>query len=381
MIKKWLLVFIVCGVGIGAYAWWRGQSAPAASVANVVSLLSEPAAAGFARATVPNDIQFPRDYGAHPDYQTEWWYYTGNLETNSGREFGFQYTIFRRAINPLTDEPETESAWRTNQIYLVHFTISDIETGNFYHTERYARGAADLAGAQADPYRVWVEDWSIAAQEDGRVRLTADAGTHALALDLTQTLPPILHGDGGLSAKSLEPGNASYYYSQVQQQALGTVTIEGERYEVTGKAWKDHEYSTSVLSDGAVGWDWFSLQFDDGSALMLFQIRQPDGRIEPASSGTFINPDGSTVALKRDDWTLAMTDTWRSPDTAAQYPVAWQLAIPKIEMTIDGRAKMNNQELVLNSAAYWEGAVQFAGERAGEDVSAVGYIEMTGYAE
>ena len=262
--------------------WQQGQSVSAETpTSTLITALSEEADEGYARATEPNNIEFPRDFGAHDDYQTEWWYYTGNLETEDERQFGFQFTIFRRALAPPNGEQSTDNSqqstdnessdWQTNQIYFAHFTISDIENGEFYYSDLYSRGAAGLAGAQAEPYRVWVEDWTI--EQDGDIiTFNADTGEYALNLDLTQTLPPVLHGDGGLSPKSEEPGNASYYYSQVQQLADGTIQLGDETFEVTGKAWKDHEYSTSVLGEGATGWDWLSLQFDDGTALMLFEI-------------------------------------------------------------------------------------------------------------
>ncbi len=384
-----LIGAIVVGCVIAGGWWWQQRSVSAEiPPSNLIASLSGEADANFARATIPDNIEFPRDLGAHDEYQTEWWYYTGNLQADDGREFGFQYTIFRRALAATDDQVSAEtdpSQWRTTQVYLVHFTISDIANQAFYHTERYSRAGAQLAGAQAQPYRVWVEDMQIAEQADGRVRLIAAASSdgtpYALDLTLTQTLAPILHGDGGLSAKSLEPGNASYYYSQVQQIADGTVTIDGTAIPVTGKAWTDHEYSTSVLSEGALGWDWFSLQFDDGAALMLFQIRQQDGAIEAASSGTFIYPDGSTVDISVDDWQLSVENRWKSPVTNANYPVAWRLDIDKIGLTLTGQAKMDNQELTVSAGSYWEGAVEFSGQRDGTAVSAEGYIEMTGYAD
>lgn len=366
-------------------AWlWRGRDTgeAAGEQVSLVSMLSGEPESGFARATEPFAIRFPDDFGPHPEYQTEWWYYTGNLESSNERGFGFQFTIFRQALTPDQIAVDGDvSNWRTNQVYFAHFTVSDLADERFYFSERFSRGAAGLAGAQATPYRVWLEDWQVAEQPDGTVRLTVDAGDYALDLTLTQTLPPILHGEGGLSAKSLEPGNASYYYSQVQQRAEGTVTIEGTTTAVQGKAWKDHEYSTSVLSEGAIGWDWLSLQFDDGSALMLFEIRRADGSIEPSSSGTFINSDGSTINLDRAMWTLTVDDRWRSPVTNADYPVAWQLAIPSLDLLLEGEAQMLNQELNLSSINYWEGAVRFSGSRNGQTAVAVGYMEMTGYAE
>jgi predicted secreted hydrolase len=336
---------------------------------------------GYARALVPGAIQFPRDLGPHPDYQTEWWYYTGNLETADGRPFGFQFTIFRRTLTPPGEASMAEgeaSDWRTNQVYLAHFTISDIAKDKFYVAERFSRGAAGLAGAQADPYRVWLEDWMIAETAGGRVQLKAQTDEVALDLTLTQTLPPVLHGDEGLSPKGPEPGNASYYYSIVQQQATGTVMINGRLSAVSGLAWKDHEYSTSALSPGAVGWDWFSLQLDNGGALMLFQIRRDDGTLEATSSGSYVTPEGEVRDLRLGDWRLEILDKWRSPESGAEYPAGWRITIPSLELELEGRPLMPNQELNV-STTYWEGAVSFAGSLGGRPLNASGYIELTGY--
>jgi predicted secreted hydrolase len=202
----------------------------------------------------------------------------------------------------------------------------------------------------------------------------------AIDLRLTETLPPLLHGDGGLSQKGPDTGNASYYYSIVQQQVNGTVIIGGDSFEVTGKAWKDHEYSTSALGEEAVGWDWFSLQMDDGSALMFYQIRRTDGTLEPFSSGTYIRPDGSTRHLSRGDWQLEVLDTWVSPSSGAEYPAGWRILVPQLAVELTGRPESSDQELKL-STTYWEGAVSFEGTIGGQPASALGYVEMTGYAE
>ncbi|MGB1249696.1 MAG: lipocalin-like domain-containing protein [Candidatus Promineifilaceae bacterium] len=388
MIKRALIGLILFALVLGGVWVWRGRGVSAeAPTSSVVASLSAPAADGFAKATEANNIEFPRDLGPHNDYQTEWWYYTGNLASETGREFGFQFTIFRRALELPQPNAENDSNWRTDQVYLVHFTVSDIENGAFYHSERYSRGGAGLSGAQASPYRVWVDDWSVDELADGTIQMSASGAQssegepYALNLNLTQTMAPVLHGKGGLSAKSLEAGNASYYYSLIQQQAVGTVQVGDETIEVRGKAWKDHEYSTSVLSEGALGWDWFSLQFDDGSALMLFEIRKAGGQVEAASSGTFVYPDGRTVDLALGDWELAVDRRWKSPNTDGNYPVAWQLEIPEVKLSIGGEAKMDNQELTLTTGAYWEGAVEFEGVREGAAISAEGYIEMTGYGD
>ncbi|WP_374686028.1 lipocalin-like domain-containing protein [Promineifilum sp.] len=405
--------FVLIGIGVLVVGLivgrplWAGEGERALE-ASLEALPAAGATEGFARATEPGAIQFPRDLGPHDDYQTEWWYYTGNLTTADGRAFGFQFTIFRRALTPeeesadfadyadseiiggLTSDQQpttsesvqsvksVDSSWRSNQVYLAHFAISDIGGGAFYPAERFSRGAAGLAGATAEPYRVWLEDWTIEAVGPGQVRLRARAEAAALDLTLTETIPPVLHGDGGLSQKGPEPGNASYYYSLVQQRAAGVVTVGGERFEVTGRAWKDHEWSTSALSEGAVGWDWLSLQLDDGGALMLFEIRRADGTREPLSAGSYIAPDGTVTPLAWGDWTLEVTDTWTSPTSGGEYPAGWQISVPSVGLELEGRPLLADQELNL-STVYWEGAVAFSGTQAGAPVAATGYIELTGY--
>ena len=379
-IRGWFLAMLLLAAGL---IWWWTSSRAEATPATA-SLLAPDAAidqTGFARATAPDNIQFPRDLGPHDDYQTEWWYYTGNLESADGRRFGYQFTIFRRAFAP--DEaapPEAASAWRSNQLYFAHFTISDIDGEAFYPAEKFSRGAVGLAGAQAEPYRVWIEDWSATANDSGQVKLTAASDEVALDLTLTEKLPPILHGAGGLSVKGPGVGNASYYYSLVQMQAEGMVSIGSERFSVSGLSWKDHEYSTSALEEGAVGWDWFSLQLDDGAALMFFQIRLADGSLSDYSGGSYIRPDGTVEPLASDDWSLTVLDEWRSPHSGAVYPAGWRLQIPTLDLTLEGAPLLADQELNV-STIYWEGATEFNGTKAGQPISALGYVELTGYAQ
>ncbi len=376
--RRFSIILLITGLlVIGGLVWWNLAAGSETAVAEATFLPTTEDTTGFARATEPDSIEFPRDLGAHDEYQTEWWYYTGNLMAENGRQFGYQFTIFRRALTPDTLE-DAVSDWRTNQIYLAHFTVSDVANEAFYPHERFSRGAAGLAGAQAEPYRVWLEDWSVAEIAPGEVRLLADGGEVALDLILRQTLPPILHGDGGLSAKGPDPGNASYYYTLVRQATSGTVRIGDETIGVTGLSWKDHEYSTSALSDGAIGWDWFSMQFDNGSALMFFQIRREDGTLEPYSSGSFIAADGTVTHLTHEDWSLDVLDEWTSPTSGATYPAGWRIEIEPLDLVLEGRPLMPNQELNV-STVYWEGASQFSGTLAGQPVSALGYVEMTGY--
>ncbi len=352
--------------------------------ASAVILDTRADSSGFARALDPYDWQFPRDFGAHPDFQTEWWYYTGNLQTADGRHFGFQFTIFRRAID--ADAQISDSEWRTNQLYMAHFAISDVGGGRFLHEERYSRGGAGLAGAQVEPvYRVWLEDWAITGVNDDATltRIQARAADFAVDFTLDQLKAPALQGVNGLSAKSAEPGNASYYYTLSRLAADGTITIDDETFTVTGYAWKDHEFSTSALGDDALGWDWFGLQFDDGRELMIGQIRLIDGGSDPYFGGLLINADGSTVYLPAASFTLTPLDTWASPHSGALYPAAWDVDIdlPSVgagaePLRFNVRTLLADQELHGGGVTYYEGAVALTG-----DVTGFGYMELTGYAD
>ncbi len=335
--------------------------------------------ANFRKAMTPQTWHFPEDFGPHKDYQTEWWYYTGNLETEEGRPFGFQLTFFRQAL--IAEPQATNSQWRGNQIYSAHFTMSDIRNRHFYPYERFSRGNIDLAGAQSNPYQVWLQDWSATDLEPGKVRLQAQTSETALDLVVNQTLAPVLQGDRGLSIKGLEPGNASYYYSLVQQPTTGTITIQGETYNVKGITWKDHEYSTSALSEGTVGWDWFSMQFENGSALMLYLLRHDDGTFESTSAGTYIAPDGTSEPLKLTDWQVKVLDTWQSPKSKAIYPAKWTIEIPKLSLLLQAKSMMPDQELNTSTATYWEGAVAFNGTMQEQPLQGKGYVELTGYAD
>lgn len=343
----------------------------------------------FARATQPGQVELPRDFGPHNEFQTEWWYYTGNLAAEDNKDkkrpFGYQLTFFRSAVVPesveATEVSEKQSSWRGNQLYSAHFTLSDIQGNQFYPFERYSRGGNGLAGAQAAPYEIWLEDWSAEEVEPGQVQLQAQADGIAIDLNLTQSLPPVLQGDRGLSQKGAEPGNASYYYSLVQQPTQGQITLGEQQFAVTGVSWKDHEYSTSGLSQGTVGWDWFALQFDNGTALMLYNLRHEDGQPEPTSAGKFVRADGSTETLALGDWDLEVLKSWTSKGSSATYPAQWHLTLPKLGLDIQGQSQMADQELRTATATYWEGAVSFKGELQAQPVKAQGYVEMTGYAD
>ncbi|RUT04802.1 hypothetical protein DSM106972_043710 [Dulcicalothrix desertica PCC 7102] len=378
--KKLFSIITAIAVIVGAIAFlYPGQRVTATGTTVQWLADNQPVIGEFKQALAPRQLEFPRDLGPHNDYQTEWWYYTGNLETDTGRPFGYELTFFRRALTPQVTLT-SNSQWRSNQVYFAHFTISDIAANKFYPKEQFSRGAANIASAQSEPYGVWLNNWSVSEMAPGKVQLKAQTDKVSLNLVLEQTIPPVLQGDKGYSRKGVEPGNASYYYSIVQQKTAGTVTIGDKSYQVTGKSWKDHEFSTSFLSKGDIGWDWFSLQLNNDTALMLYLLRREDGTIEPLSSGNFIAADGSVQKLAPTDWQIEVLDTWKSPNNGAKYPSKWQINIPKLDLSLEGKPLMANQELDI-STVYWEGAVGFNGEMKGERVEAKGYVELTGYAD
>jgi len=333
----------------------------------------------YALAEGPRPLVFPADHGPHNDFQTEWWYYTGNVQASDGRHFGYQLTFFRRALVPPAQHQARSSDWATDQVYMAHFALTDVAGKRFQSFERFERGAAGLAGAQASPFDVWLDNWSVEQIEPNVYRLRASQGDLALDLQLQDRKGPVLQGDQGYSQKGPDPGNASYYYSLTRLDTSGTVRVGDASYQVNGSSWMDHEWSTSYLTGDQVGWDWFALQLNDNSELMVFQIRRADGSVDPFASGTLVAPDGTTRRLSRDDFQITVGATWRSPRSGATYPAAWTIKIPSAGLTLDVKPYLADQELNV-SFTYWEGAVQIRGERAGRAVSGSGYIEMTGYA-
>ncbi len=333
---------------------------------------------GFARAIEPRQFKFPEDHGAHLDYQTEWWYYTGNLTTDKGEHIGYQLTFFRRGLTAGT--PTRESAFAANQVYFAHFAITDVNGDKHSFAERFSRGAAGLAGATGSPYSVWLEDWRVESlNADGsNVRLKAKNGDVEIDLTLKSAKPIVAHGDRGLSPKSEERGNASYYLSYTRMITDGSVTLRGQTMKVKGESWFDHEWSTSALGKNGIGWDWFSLQLSDGRELMLFQIRTKDSGIETVSGGTLVEKDGSVKRLAASDVKIEVLEKWTSPQTKGEYPSKWRITVPKLLITLDIKPYLKSQEMRL-SFAYWEGAVKFSGVSNGVSVTGNGYVEMTGY--
>ncbi len=347
---------------------------------------------GYAKALEIRTFEFPADHGAHPDFRNEWWYFTGNLMTATGRRFGYHLTFFRNRLAPpdptASDGPV--SRWRTDSVWMAHFALADVDGGRTFDHERFVRGAGGLAGVTAAPFRVHCEDWHAASdgpEELFPLRLHAE-GEVTFDLTLERGRDVVLQGERGLSRKSATPGNASYYYSIPRMLGRGAVTIDGERLEVSGSGWFDREWSTSALDAGQVGWDWFALQLDgDDPAdplravdLMWYRMRRSDGTADPASKGLLVDESGTSAALDFEDVTLTELRHWTSPESGARYPVAWRLVIPSRELDLTVEAALDDQELDL-SFRYWEGAVDVSGVRNGNAVTGHGYLEMTGYVD
>lgn len=380
------LVLILCAA---AGLWLALRPRQAARRGQGIAQAAPVDTAGFARAEGPRPFSFPQDHGPHPEFQTEWWYYTGNLQTAEGRRFGFQLTFFRRALLPPERLAARPSDWAAGQVYMAHFALTDVGGEQYQAFERLQRGAAGLAGAQAGPFQVWLDDWQVAettalppcaAPQAAPCAYRLQAGENGLGLDLrlTDAKGPVLQGDQGFSRKGPGQGQASYYYSLTRLESAGTVTLAGQSYPVSGLSWMDHEFSTSALSKDQLGWDWFSIQLDDGSELMLFQIRRADGSLDPYSSGAWIAPGGRVTPLQGDDFQLEVTAHWTSPHSGASYPAGWRLTIPGLALALEARPRLADQELNL-SYAYWEGAVGVSGTRNGMNVAGNGYVELTGY--
>jgi len=351
-----------------------GTTSPDVDVADA---LQSGAESGFARATQPRRFRFPRDHGPHRDFRNEWWYLTGNLESADGRPFGFQATFFRIALTPrrLTGS----SHWRARDIFMADVALSDMDGERFLTGQRLSRGALGLAGVSSRPLRVWLENWSLEAEEGGGFpwHLTVDDGAFALELDFEKAGVPVLQGDEGLSQKSAQPGNASYYYSIPRLATKGSVTLDGKRYRVTGLSWLDREWSTSALGGQQVGWDWFGLQLDDGTDLMYYRLRRAGGGTDPHSEGTLVS-DGRKKLLSPETVGLEPVRYWESP-RGGRYPVQWRLEIPDAGLKLHIRPRLDDQEQ-HGIVRYWEGAVSVDGTRNGEPIAGRGYAALTGYA-
>jgi predicted secreted hydrolase len=381
---KRLMSLLLCAAFLGA-SGANSVSGASASGANSASGAREPK---FTIATAPYVFTFPRDHAAHPDYQSEWWYYTGHLRTPGGRRFGYELTFFRFGLRP-GDPPVRagRSRWRGRQLYPAHFAITDERGRAFFYTEQFAREALGMGGASTQRLAVHAGGWTLEGEPlaDGRferMRLRAASGGAALDLVQTPLKPPAVHGSGGISRKAACASCASHYYSYTRLATRGSLTYGGARFAVEGQSWMDHEYGTSELQPDQAGWDWFSVQLNDGREVMLYLLRRKDGSVTPESSGSLIERDGSVRHVPLQAFAVAVPPgaRWRSPHTGAQYPDRWRVTIPAAGLDLRLTPTVADQELASTTGgvSYWEGAVEV--KDANDMPAGAGYVELTGYA-
>lgn len=337
----------------------------------LVFLLLAPA---FRPALPGYEFVFPRDHGSHPEYRTEWWYYTGHLRTESGRRYGFEVTFFRAGVSR---EPRG-SAWDLRDLAPAHFAVTDVEENDFRFYEKLNRASVFTAGAAEGKLDVFNEAWRATTNPDGSWRLIAKEGSDALDLILRSRKPPAVHGQNGISVKAQGEGFASHYYSMTRLEAAGT--INGQR--ATGQAWMDHEFGSAALRENQQGWDWFSIQLDNDAELMLYIIRRTDGTPDVTSSGSLIASDGRVIHIRHDQLRITPLARWKSPKSGATYPVRWRVEVPSFNVALSVNPLMNAQELLTKASTrvtYWEGACDVTGTFGGVAVRGEAYVEMTGY--
>ena len=375
--------YVTVAIAFALVGCSRGTSSTDDSEASLLSKVSQDqqeASFEWTKAINPRAFSFPEDHGSHNDFRIEWWYYTGNLTSENGHRLGYQLTFFRTGIQR---ETENSSRWVAHDIYLAHFAVSDIANQKHYSAQQSRRAGIDAAGAETGKLKVWNGDWQV-YEQDGVHHLAARQDKFAIDLELDTGKGIVLQGQEGLSKKGAAEGNASYYYSMTRMPTQGTITVGDSIHKVEGNSWMDHEFSTSFLEEGQRGWDWFSIQLDNETELMLYQMRRSDESSDPFSSGSVIYQDGTRTELTATDFCLTPGRIWRSPSTGANYPMEWVLEIKSLGIELQVEATFDEQEMTTEATtgiAYWEGAIDVKGVSEGIPIRGQGYLELTGYTD
>ena len=319
---------------------------------------------------------FPRDHFDHPDYQTEWWYYTGNLKSKDGHRFGFELTFFRHG----TARDTESSTWHIHDVYMAHLALSDLSGKRFYYDERMNRAGPGVAGVDQQGGLIWNGNWQTQFA-GGHQLLRGVSEKFGFQLDLKSDKPPVIHGQQGISQKAEGAAHASHYISFTRLLAAGLIELNGVTYQVEGTSWMDHEFFTESTETSEVGWDWLSLQLDDHTELMLYRLRHKDGSVDPYSSGSYVDAQGKPLFLSSKDFGMtALGETWTSSRSKGIYPLRWHVSIPSAGLELDISTPLPSQELVgVIGPSYWEGAIDISGQRSGKSLHGIGYLEMTGY--
>ncbi len=326
---------------------------------------------------VPTDgtVRIPEDLYAKPDVQTEWWYYTGHCKTETGRELGFELVFFKRRtdLDRLGIFPVAAFG---NPIHFAHFAISDIETRSFkYEHIRSFNRPFDLDAVMSETsYNIQLGQWSI-REVAGKhlLHATLNGGVVFDAI-LEPSKAVVLNGDGGSGISKKRTG-ASNHFSYTRMKATGRISRADVSQEFSGSAWMDREFGIWEQED----WDWFSLQFDDDTELMVYQFR---GEGAPASTGTFVRVDGTCHYLEAADFEVEILSTWLSNTTGAEYPSKWRISVPVHGLDIVVEPLIDDQELDTRGTTmivYWEGACRITGTRNGEPIGGQAYVELVGY--
>ncbi len=345
----------------------------------------------FKRALPGRTFSFPQDHFSHPEFKTEWWYYSGHLRSLSqgSKSFGYQLTFFRTGLT--RDTKNQKSKWSIQDLYFAHLAITDESKNKFQYLEKISRGSLGEAGASSyktgeKAFRVWIENWSVEGKGPAIQQHSLKAGdkNFGIELMLTPEKNPIIHGQNGISQKAEGEGYASHYYSIPRLKTEGRIFLENKEISVKGMSWMDHEFGSSQLREYQVGWDWFSLQLNKGMELMFYQIRHRDGKIDPYSSGTIIYADGTHQHLSNKEFQIEVLDQWKSSKSGAVYPSKWKIRVPGHQIELILSPTVKNQELITRESTrvtYWEGSIKVEGKYQGSPIKGLGYAELTGYAE
>jgi len=345
----------------------------------------------FKRALPGRTFSFPQDHFSHPEFKTEWWYYSGHLQSLSQdkKSFGYQLTFFRTGL--IRETKLQKSKWSIQDLYFAHFAITDESKKKFEYLEKISRGSLGEAGASPyktgeKTFRIWIENWSIEGKGPAMQNHSLKAGDRNFGIELmlTPEKNPVIHGQNGISQKAEGEGYASHYYSIPRLKTEGKILQKNREVPVQGISWMDHEFGSSQLREYQVGWDWFSIQLNNGMDLMFYQIRHKDEKIDPYSSGTIIFPNGNSQPLSLKDFQIEVLKKWKSQKSGATYPAKWMVKVPghRIELILGPTVK--DQELITKESTrvtYWEGSVRVDGRYGNDPANGMGYVELTGYAK
>lgn len=344
----------------------------------------------FNKVVPGREFSFPRDHGEHPEFETEWWYYTGHLETNNNEMFGFQLTFFRVSLNK---ETSSNSKWHTNSIHLAHFALTDEVNKKFYHFEKTNRESFGLAGSSPDALNIWngskkndANKWQ-SFMEGEKIFIDVKEDEIHLKLQVKPKKPLILQGDNGFSKKGADEGEASYYYSYTRLVGDGTLNLNDKDYKIKNASlWMDREFTSSKLAQATEGWDWFAIQLNDNTEIMVYQLRDKKNNPNEFSSGTFVDTNGNKINLNHNDFKIEVLSYWKSKNTNIKYPSEWNIKIPKLNKSLNIKPVLPEQELTTErttNVSYWEGRAKVydnskPSEKENNQLGNA-YVELVGY--